>query len=177
LTAAATAINPGWSRGGKSHGHPCRQRLVPHRYGARSRRPDRRGPSSRCAPLVEAQADGVQIYACKAKDNGAEWVFKAPEANLFDATGRQIGIHFAGPGWKLADGSAVNGAVLAKADAPVSGAAPWLLLEVKAHEGAGILAAVTTIRRADTKGGAPPTSGCDTSHLGGQVRMRYSATY
>jgi hypothetical protein len=35
--------------------------------------------------LVEAQADGVQIYACEAKDNGAEWVFKAPEANLFDA--------------------------------------------------------------------------------------------
>jgi len=127
--------------------------------------------------LVETQADGVQVYACDAKDNGPEWVFKAPEANLFDAKGRQIGIHFSGPGWKLADGSAVTGAVSAKADAPVPGAIPWLLLEVKTHEGSGSLAAATTIRRFDTKGGAAPTTGCDASHLGEQARMRYSATY
>jgi len=127
--------------------------------------------------LVEAQADGVQIYACEAKDKGPEWVFKAPEANLFDAKGRQIGTHFAGPGWKLADGSALTGAVVAKAEAPVPGAVPWLLLEVKTHEGSGSLAAVTTIRRADTKGGAAPATGCDASRLGEQARMRYSATY
>ena len=127
--------------------------------------------------LVEAQADGVQVYACEAKEKGPEWVFKAPEANLFDAKGRQIGTHFAGPGWKLADGSEVTGAVLAKAEAPVAGAVPWLLLEVKTHAGSGRLAAVATIRRADTKGGAAPASGCDGSHVGEQARMRYSATY
>jgi hypothetical protein len=127
--------------------------------------------------LVEAQAVGVQIYACEAKDKGPEWVFKAPEANLFDAEGRQIGTHFAGPGWKHADGSEVTAAVLAKADAPVPGAVPWLLLEVKTHAGAGSLAAAATIRRVDTKGGAAPTTGCDASHLGAQARMRYSATY
>ena len=57
------------------------------------------------------------------------------------------------------------------------GAIPWLLLEVKRHARAGSLAAVATIRRADTKGGAAPTTGCDASHLGEQARMRYSATY
>ena len=127
--------------------------------------------------LVEAQGDGVQIYVCEAKDKGPEWVFKAPEANLFDAEGRQIGTHFAGPGWKLADGSEVTAAVLAKAAAPVAGAVPWLLLEVKTHVGSGRLAAVATIRRADTKGGAAPATGCDASHVGEQARMRYSATY
>jgi Protein of unknown function (DUF3455) len=127
--------------------------------------------------LVEVQADGVQVYACETTDKGPEWVFKAPEANLFDADGRQIGTHFAGPSWKLVDGSEITGAVVAKADAPVSGSIPWLLLQVKTKKGSGRLAAVTTIRRADTKGGAPPATGCDASHVGEQVRMRYSANY
>jgi hypothetical protein len=125
--------------------------------------------------LVEAQADGVQIYACEITDNGPVWVFKSPEANLFDAGGRQIGTHFTGPRWKLADGSEVTGAPVAKVNAPVSGAIPWLLLQAK--QGSGRLAAVTTIRRADTKGGLAPTTGCDASHVGEQVRIRYSATY
>jgi Protein of unknown function (DUF3455) len=134
-------------------------------------------PPAHAPLLVDAQADGVQIYACETTDKGPEWVFKAPEANLFDAEGRQIGTHFAGPSWKLADGSEVTGAPVAKMDAPVSGAVPWLLLDVKTKQGSGRLAAVTTIRRADTKGGAAPTTGCDASHVGEQVRMRYSATY
>jgi hypothetical protein len=134
-------------------------------------------PPTHAPLIVEAQADGVQIYACETTDKGPEWVFKAPEANLFDAEGRQIGTHFAGPSWKLVDGSEITGAPVAKVDAPVSGAIPWLLLEVKTEQGLGRLAAVTTIRRADTKGGAAPTNGCDASRVGEQVRMRYSATY
>src|SRR5271170_7331293 len=94
-------------------------------------------PPAHAPLLVEAQADGVQIYACEAKDKGPEWVFNAPEANLFDAAGRQIGTHFAGPGWKLTDGSVVTGAAVAKADAPLPGAVPWLLLAAKTHEGSG----------------------------------------
>src|SRR5215470_2012550 len=71
--------------------------------------------------LSELLADGVQIYTCEAKSGGFEWSFKAPEANLFDRQGRQVGTHFAGPTWKMADGSAVVGEVVAKADAPASG--------------------------------------------------------
>lgn len=127
--------------------------------------------------LIEAQADGVQIYACEATDKGPGWVFKAPEATLFDAKGRQIGTHFAGPTWKLADGSEVTGAVVAAAAAPAAGAVPWLLLGAKTHVGAGGLATVATIRRIDTKGGAAPTTGCNAGHVGEQARMRYSATY
>jgi hypothetical protein len=130
------------------------------------------------APLIlEVQADGVQIYACEDSGNGPAWVFKSPEANLFDSRGQQIGTHFAGPSWKLTDGSAVTATVVSKADAPMPGAIPWLLLEAKSHEGSGVLTTVSKIRRIDTKAGSAPAAGCDAIHLGQQARMRYSATY
>jgi len=127
--------------------------------------------------LLKVIADGVQIYTCEAKDNGFEWTFTAPEASLFDEHGRQEGTHFGGPTWKLDDGSAVVGEVVAKADAPKPNAIPWLLLRAKSHEGSGRLSTVAFIRRANTKGGAAPTAGCDASHLSEQARMRYSAKY
>jgi hypothetical protein len=129
------------------------------------------------ALLLQVTADGVQIYTCEAKAKGFEWVFKAPEASLFDARGRQIGTHFAGPTWKLDDNSTVVGEVVAKADASPAGAIPWLLLRAKSHDGAGSLSTAAFIRRKDTKGGAAPTTGCDGVHVAAQARMRYSATY
>ena len=134
-------------------------------------------PAPKGAPLVlEVDADGVQIYTCEAKDQGFAWVFKAPEANLFDKQGRQIGTHFAGPSWKIGDG-AVVGEVAARADAPASGAIPWLLLKAKSHEGTGTLSTVAFIRRIDTKSGNAPAGGCDAAHKGEQARMRYYALY
>ena len=134
-------------------------------------------PPPKGAPLLlEVDADGVQIYACAAKDQGVAWVFQAPEAILFDRQGRQIGTHFAGPTWKLADG-AVAGEIAARADAPASGAIPWLLLKAKSHEGAGMPANTAFIRRLDTKGGSAPTAGCDAAHKGEQARVRYYALY
>jgi hypothetical protein len=134
-------------------------------------------PPAGATLVLEAAADGVQIYACEAKDNGFAWVFKVPEANLFDQSGRQIGTHFAGPTWKLEDGSAIVGDVAARADAPEAGAIPWLLLRIKSHDGTGLLTAVAFVRRANTKGGAAPAAGCDASHAGQSARMRYSAQY
>ena len=134
-------------------------------------------PPQGSALLLEAEADGVQIYTCEAKGNLFEWSFKAPDANLFDKQGRQIGTHFAGPTWKLADGSAVVGEVIAKADAPERGAVQWLLLRAKSHQGQGILAEAAFIRRTDTKGGVAPAAGCDAGHNSEQVRMRYSGIY
>ena len=134
-------------------------------------------PAPKGAPLLLAvDADGVQIYTCEPKDQGFAWVFKAPEANLFDKQGRQIGTHFAGPSWKFADGSVV-GEVAGRADAPASGAIPWLLLKAKSHEGAGVPANTAFVRRVDTKGGAAPTAGCDAAHKGEQARIRYYALY
>jgi hypothetical protein len=134
-------------------------------------------PPQGSALVLEAIADGVQIYACEAKDQGFEWVFKAPEATLFDKQGRQIGTHFTGPTWKTDNGGAVVGEVAARADAPDKGSIPWLLLRAKSHDGTGTLSTVAFIRRAETKGGAAPGAGCDAGHRGEQARMRYSAIY
>jgi hypothetical protein len=134
-------------------------------------------PPQGSALLLEVLADGVQVYTCEAKGNLFEWSFKAPEANLFDKQGRQIGTHFAGPTWKMADGSAIVGEVIAKADAPEKDAVQWLLLRAKSHQGQGVLAEAAFIRRTDTKGGVAPTAGCDASHISEQARMRYSAIY
>ena len=127
--------------------------------------------------VIELFADGVQIYTCDPKDDGYSWSFKAPEANLFDKQGRQVGSHFTGPTWSTDDGSEVVAEVVAKADAPEPGAIQWLLLRVKSHQGSGPLSTAAYIRRADTKGGAAPKTGCDAQHLSEQARMRYSATY
>jgi len=134
-------------------------------------------PAPQGAPLLlEVMADGVQVYSCEPKGQGFEWTFKAPEANLFDQQGVQIGAHFAGPTWKLSDATIV-GEVVSRADAPASGALPWLLLKTKSHDGAGPVAATAFVRRAETKGGVAPTTGCDAAHRDDQVRMRYSALY
>jgi uncharacterized protein DUF3455 len=134
-------------------------------------------PPPGAEPLLRVVADGVQIYACETTDTGRGWVFKAPEAALFDSDGRQIGTHFAGPTWKLADGSAVVGEVAGRADAPEASAIPWLLLRAKSHSGAGAFATVAFIRRIDTKGGAAPKTACEPARIAEQARMRYSAVY
>ncbi|MGD0586873.1 MAG: DUF3455 domain-containing protein, partial [Oryzomonas sp.] len=63
---------------------------------------------------LETVGIGVQIYECKpAKDDPKryEWVFKAPEAELFDSAGKRIGRHYAGPTWEANDGSKVVGEI------------------------------------------------------------------
>jgi len=127
--------------------------------------------------LLEAGADGVQIYVCEPKDQAFAWAFDGPEATLFDAEGRQVGTHSKGPTWTFADGTEITGEVAARQPSPQPGAIPWLLLKVKTHEGSGPLAGATAIRRIETKGGAQPAGGCDSAHQGDAARMRYSATY
>ena len=72
------------------------------------------------SPYLEVSATGVQIYACGKNDAGAfAWVFKAPEAALFDAQKKQIGKHYAGPSWEGMQGGKIVGA--AKGTAPAQG--------------------------------------------------------
>ena len=58
--------------------------------------------------LLTVSAKGVQIYECHAKKDSPgqfEWALKAPEADLFDASGKKIGTHYVGPTWESTDGS------------------------------------------------------------------------
>jgi hypothetical protein len=128
--------------------------------------------------ILGVHATGWQIYVCQAgPDQKLAWVFKAPQADLHDASGETIGSHYAGPAWKLNDGSEVTGKVAARQDAPEADAIPWLLLSAAGHSGTGTLTRVTSIQRLHTKGGQPPQSSCDESHSGAEARRPYSADY
>lgn len=151
--------------------------------GQNIRRPE--VPEKLAAPATEqvvlqARASGSQIYVCQAAgtDQKLSWVLKAPEAELFDASGKSIGRHFAGPTWRHNDGSEVTGKVAARQDAPEPDAIPWLLLTAAGHSGTGILSGVTTIQRIHTKGGQPPKAdGCDDSNRGAETKSAYAADY
>jgi hypothetical protein len=127
--------------------------------------------------VLDAAAQGVQIYTCEKKSDGYRWVFSAPDAALFDPTGRQVGTHFAGPTWQMQDGSRIVGEVAAQAPAAEPHAISWLLLHVKSHAGNGLLDNVGLVRRVDTHGGTAPDTGCDATKATEQARMRYTARY
>ena len=113
----------------------------------------------------------MQIYECR----DSKWLFVAPEAELWDARGRKIGSHYAGPHWELADGSKVLATVKARADAPAAGAIPWLLLNAKSVGAEGAFSKVTSIQRVATHGGVAPAGGC--SQSGEEARVYYTADY
>ena len=116
---------------------------------------------------------------CQAeREQKSAWVLKAPEAELTDATGKQIVHHFAGPAWKHIDGSEVRGKVVAQQDAPKPDAILWLLLSAASHTGEGTLARITTIQRIRTEAGLPPNaSECNVSANGKESRSAYAADY
>jgi hypothetical protein len=142
--------------------------------------PDKLKPAPTEALTMIVHAKGVQIYECRPKPDQAgvyEWSFVAPEADLFDATGRKVGRHYAGPHWEAADGSKIMGTVKERADAPVSGAIPWLLLTAKPVGPDGAFSKVTSIQRANTAGGVAPPGGCAQSTAGTAARVEYTADY
>jgi hypothetical protein len=127
----------------------------------------------------ELHAKGVQIYECrpgKEDPNRFEWAFKAPQAQLFDGSGKQVGMHYGGPTWEAADGSKVVGDVRAKAESPTNGAIPWLLLEAKTVTGEGLFGHVKSVQRLDTSGGAAPAV-ASASQAGQELRVPYTAIY
>ena len=137
-------------------------------------------PAGQTLSLV-SPATGMQIYECSAaKTDPAkfEWAFKAPEADLFDLSGRKIGKHYAGPIWESDDGSKVAGEVKARDDGPDANAIPWLLLSAKSTSGAGgVFGRTKSVQRLHTAGGKAPAEACDRAQLGRQARVAYRATY
>lgn len=128
-------------------------------------------------PAIEAFGKGVQIYTCKAGNGGYAWSLKAPDATLSDVKGHVIGQHFAGPSWRANDGSTVVGEALNVSPSPDKKAVAWLVLRAKSHTGRGEMAAVQYIVRTRTEGGVAPSTGCDATHAGGEVRVPYRAIY
>jgi hypothetical protein len=142
--------------------------------------PERLKPAANESLAMTFAAKGVQIYECRARKDAAagyEWAFVAPEADLFDARGHTVGHHGAGPVWQASDGSRVLGTVKERADAPVAGAIPWLLLGAKPAGPEGSLSKVASIQRVNTAGGVAPSAGCSRDTTGKTARIAYSADY
>jgi hypothetical protein len=135
------------------------------------------GAGEKLALVVPAK--GVQIYECrlKADASGYEWVFVAPEAELYDTGGKRVGRHYVGPHWEAGDGSRIVGTVKARADAPAADAIPWLLLQARSVGGAGAFSKVRSVQRLHTVGGTAPKSGCSASRAGTSARVPYTADY
>ncbi|MGZ8172697.1 MULTISPECIES: DUF3455 domain-containing protein [Methylobacter] len=129
------------------------------------------------SPVLTVHAKGDQIYQCSANKGEYAWETQAPDAKLFDAQGKIVGNHTAGPLWEYKEGSRVVGRVVKKIDMAPGSAIAWLLVEVVSHKGDGLFSNVSYINRINTHGGLPPSSGCDANHLGGEKRIAYTADY
>lgn len=127
--------------------------------------------------LMTLAAHGVQIYECRANAGSHAWAFVAPDAELFDAHGRHVGRHGAGPSWQHDDGSGFTASVKARADAPSAGAIPWLLLAARPEGPGGVFGGVRSVQRVNTVGGQAPADGCTASTVGQRVRVAYRADY
>ena len=148
---------------------------APDAKGADGRSKTVRFDESSTATLVlQARGEGVQIYTCVKGDTWA-WKLKGPDATLFDENHKPIGEHFAGPTWRLDDGSEMQGKVIESK--PQAGTIPWLILSAKSTGSGGRLSRVDVVRRTETQGGLAPTGGCDAEHEGTEVRVPYTATY
>ena len=119
--------------------------------------------------MLEAKGEGAQVYTC----TNSQWVLKAPDAKLLDPSGQVIGSHFAGPTWRLNDGSEVKGKPIASQPAPDGKSIPWLLVGAVPGTGSGKLAEVAYIRRTETTGGAAPKEACTS----GELPVPYAAKY
>jgi Protein of unknown function (DUF3455) len=120
--------------------------------------------------ILEAKGDGAQVYTCTV----SHWVLKAPDAKLLDAQGQVIGTHYAGPTWRLNDGSEVKGKMIASQPSPDGKSIPWLLVGAVPGSGSGKFASVAYIRRTETSGGAAPKDACTTGELPVPYTARYS---
>jgi len=142
--------------------------------------PDKLKPGANEELAMVFPAGGVQIYECRARKDAAgeyEWAFVAPEADLYDAHGARVGLHYAGPQWESADGSKVLGTVKERADAPQADSIPWLLLTAKSVGPEGSFGKVTSVQRVNTLGGVAPKGGCLQAEAGTRVRVGYTADY
>lgn len=142
--------------------------------------PQQLQPEAADSHPLTLSAKGVQIYECRASKSAAagyEWTFVAPGAELFDARGRVVARHGAGPIWQASDGSRIVGTVKQRADAPTPGAIPWLLLNARSVGPDGVFSGVTSVQRVNTAGGVAPSTGCAHETAGTIARVDYTADY
>lgn len=131
-------------------------------------------------------AVGVQKYKARIKagsDSVAyEWVFVAPQAELYDITNAKVGMHGAGPFWTISPSDSIFAQQFSPArtaPSPDLESIDWLLLRPKAGTTpTGIFADVDYIQRIATKGGkaplTPPASLTETAEVKYKTVYRFT---
>jgi hypothetical protein len=128
-------------------------------------------------PYTSTTATGVQIYACEYDgSHHLTWLFRSPQATLYDTVGRAVFQHEAGPSWQANDGSRIVGHPIAQMASASAGSIPQLLLEttsddksgnsVGASDGksGGELSGVRYVQRLNTVGGGAQAQMCTAEH-------------
>jgi hypothetical protein len=128
-------------------------------------------------------AVGVQKYKARIKAGSDpiayEWVFVAPQADLYNFSNAEVGTHGAGPFWTISPADSIfaqHFSPARTAPSPEPESIDWLLLMPKiGTTPTGIFTDVDYIQRIATKGGkaplAPPTSLTQT------VDVKYKTVY
>lgn len=125
-------------------------------------------PPAQAVHAMTLVASGVQIYSCEYDaQHRLGWVFKSPQATLFDASGHAAVRHGAGPSWEAEDGSRIVGHVMAQRASDTPASVPQLLLETHSTSSSGTLSDVRYVQRVKTVGGLMPTAACSTEHQAG----------
>jgi hypothetical protein len=116
--------------------------------------------------LATFYATGIQKYKAQQKlgTNPAsyEWVFIAPQADLYNASNQKVGTHGAGPFWQLSVADSIFAQAINPprvAPSPDSTSIDWLLLVPKfGKTPSGLFSEVSYIHRIATRGGRAPVT-------------------
>ena len=128
-------------------------------------------------------AVGVQKYKARIKAESDpevyEWVFVAPQADLYDINNEKVGTHGAGPFWQISLLDLIFGQQFTPAKSSPSEnpeSIDWLLLMPKIGiTPTGIFAQVDYIQRIATKGGKAPLT--PPSGINETIDVKYKAVY
>jgi len=127
-------------------------------------------------------AEGLQKYKAQVKAGSDpvmyEWLFVAPEADLYDASNAKVGTHGAGPFWQLSATDSIFGQAFtpAKTATPDANSIPWLQLVPKNGKmPTGIFSNVAYIQRIATTGGKAPEAA--PKSLSDKADVFYTAVY
>ena len=128
-------------------------------------------------------AVGVQKYKARIKAGSDpisyEWIFVAPQADLYDITNAKVGTHGAGPFWSTSPLDSIFGQQFSPArtaPSPDPESIDWLLLMPKIGiTPTGIFAQVDYIQRIATKGGKAPLT--PPSGINETIDVKYKAVY
>jgi len=131
-------------------------------------------PSDR-VPVLQLSAKGVQVFRCEKRDSGFAWVFRQPDAELIDASGKAVGRHGANFSFEHVDGSRLVATIVGYDNAPKSTDLRWLLLTTRSF-GKGTFDGVTHVQRVNTQGGMPPER-CESSQANQVLRVDFTADF